>query len=151
MLTLKSRTSYRWLIIGITFVLTIAVMAFWNIDSTEAPSGVRTRNREQHWMQNALDRHILLLQKSGDKVRIVSDGFLVRTLDSKPASNIDFLLPLKGEFYNQPDDHSSMIFRLDEISADGVVIHYESQFSQLPFGKNTVTIDTGEVVLKWKK
>jgi len=115
--------------------------------------GQRTqKTKDVHRAANEafLKAHVVSLIPEGKGVAICSDGQLGLT-DGDGAWQREFHLEKGDRFRSQADQHASSIFEVKEIKPDMIVVTYQSRFDHSSFGKNLVTVDEGEVGIRFVK
>jgi hypothetical protein len=128
----------------ILVIVTILVGGGWLIHKRLArpPATVeRTFGREARWWAERCREHIRELAPEGQRVRITQDGWF--------GAELTPVLSIGDVLATQPDEHATSWCRLAAIDHDGIILEYESTFNHQSFGKNLITIDSGQVRLPW--
>lgn len=98
------------------------------------------------WVQDFLQKHVISLEPKGVSASITSDGHLV----GDGTNSLSFNITAGSKFKSQPDHHSSLKFEVLKVDLEGVTLKYESQFDHRSFGKDKISIDTGEIKLPYQ-
>lgn len=106
----------------------------------------QTTGEQAKWLINSLTTHCTKISISGEKARITSDG----TYTKGAAHESDFTLACGESFSGPTDHHSSSTIVLSGIDKSKLQLHYEMRFDHRSFGKDLITIDSGNVVLPIK-
>ncbi|MBX9689672.1 MAG: hypothetical protein K2X27_23375 [Candidatus Obscuribacterales bacterium] len=100
-----------------------------------------TSGEQAKVLSESLKKHILQASASDGKAKLVSDGHYTK------AQQKEFFLAVSESFDGPPDRHSSTKFSLKSILPTALKLGYESRFDHNSFGKDLVTIETGEIDL----
>lgn len=110
----------------------------------------KTKGAQRAENEAFLRAHVVSLIPQSDGVALCSDGQLGLT-DGDGAWQREFHLGKGDRFRSQADEHASSIFEVTEIKPDMIVVKYMSRFDHASFGKNLVTVDEGEVAVRFVK
>ena len=106
-----------------------------------------TTGKQLEWFETNLPKHVIDLKRTSNNSAILtSDGQILGPKDA-----IKFNISEGTMFKNQPDHHAQTTYETLEVSADGVLIMYTSQFDHRSFGKNSISTDTGQILLTYTK
>ncbi len=109
----------------------------------------KTYNQQQYWSLNYLNENVLSCQRIQDSVAFRTTAKIGVGIWSK-SWNQDFILGREGEFFLSPDHHLKASFRIESIDSAGMRIRYEYQFDHRSFGKDLISIDSGEIQFNYK-
>jgi hypothetical protein len=112
----------------------------------------RTTNQQKDWFEPFFRKAAISLSidSTGAHFRTRRDArkfCLGAPREPMGEFQFEFTLSKPGEVFYSPDHHGMMIFTVKRITADAIVIGYESSFDHRSFGKNLVTKDEGEFTL----
>jgi len=106
----------------------------------------QTQGEQANWLINSLTTHCLKIATSGGNAMIRSDGQYTKD----KARESEFTLATGESFYGPTDHHSSTTIKLTGIDKKGLLLQYEMRFDHRSFGKDLISIDSGNVVLPLK-
>jgi hypothetical protein len=109
----------------------------------------KTYDQQRSWALDYLDENVL-------SCRRIDDSIAFRTTAKLGIGqwghswNQNFLLAREGGFIIAPDHHLKVSFSIASIDSASVLLKYEYQFDHRSFGKELISIDTGEVRFNYK-
>jgi len=109
----------------------------------------KTYNQHQSWSLNYLNENVLSCQQIHDSVAFQTTTKL-GVGQWGQSWNQKFILGKEGEFFLSPDHHLKASFRIESIDSAGMQIRYEYQFDHRSFGKDLISIDSGEIRFNYK-
>jgi hypothetical protein len=132
------------------YLVILFVYVFTNCSSIEKQAMVeKTFGQQQSWALNFLNENILSLHRLEDSVAFRTTAKL--GIGQWGYSwNQNFSLGREGEFFLSPDHHLKVSFRISSIDSTSVQIKYEYKFDHRSFGKELISIDTGEIRFNYK-
>lgn len=125
----------------------LVLLFLFGCGMAKAPKIEKTINEQKGWFEKYFTEHVNTIDRANGKtIKLKTDG---RIQSNEGLS--EFEVKVGEEFKNPPDKHSRIRYTLKEIHEDGVIVEYESCFGHRSFGKNLMTIDTGEIFVKYTK
>jgi hypothetical protein len=133
------------------FILVILLMnMLFNCSPAEKPSQIKkTSNQQQSWSLNYLSENVLSCQRIDDSVAFRTTAKL-GIGQWGHSWNQAFVLGRGGVFFLAPDHHMKVSFQIVSIDSAGVLIKYEYRFDHRSFGKDLISIDSGEIRFHYK-
>jgi hypothetical protein len=114
------------------------------------PSAVRieeTRDQQSAWLHDRLSECMVGLTPDGAhgvRYRAGKKGCSLLGFDTGEGGMGTLRM---GDAFSIADHHLSLTWRIEDISAEGVDIGYETRFNHASFGKDMIKIDRGRVRL----
>jgi len=112
-----------------------------------------TKNRNKSFIQNYLNQTVKKLENKGNTVYFETINDIFAKVKEQSGVEIEtqkFELKKGGKFYRKSTSFQKYEFKLVGITEDGIWIEYKVESKRKSFGITEISIDKGEVFLKYR-
>ena len=133
------------------FILAILLgNLFSNCSPAQKPVQImKTTNQQQSWSLKFLNENVLSCKRIDDSVAFRTTNKLGIGQWGQ-SWHQSFVLGRDGGFFLVPDHHMKLNFRIASIDSASVHMKYEYRFDHRSFGKELISIDSGEIRFNFK-
>ena len=138
---------YRSLNPAGSFLLGLVLAVFCIQVPAQAIQIEKTLNKHKDFVETNLLKHLYTVSRVSNGAAIhltVDGGYRLEKLQFQEGL-VEFTCPLQGRFYGPPDHHVSLEFTVVKIGATEAIFQYKSEFDHRSFGKDLISVDTGEI------